>query len=202
MSNRKQTRQRLRDAAWAMFNQEGFSGASIQRITDLAGYSRGAFYSNYSSKIELLLELLKTDLDSMVQHLSSLDRANSQRVNTLAQLLEAIHRNRLKTERSLLWAEATVLAARNHHFRGQFAQIQNNRISAFSAYLNGPDRRTNQGCDLQALGLLSLYDGMNLLQAAGVENCLDDIAANTLFTALLPDCEFRSAIRLLRKEPR
>ncbi|WP_160108213.1 TetR/AcrR family transcriptional regulator [Pseudomonas izuensis] len=52
------TRQCLRTAARGEFAQYGVAGASIDRITEAAGYSRGAFYSNYSSKSELALELL------------------------------------------------------------------------------------------------------------------------------------------------
>ncbi|MES2258408.1 MAG: TetR/AcrR family transcriptional regulator [Pseudomonadota bacterium] len=51
------TRQRLREAALAEFERYGVAAASIDRITEAAGYSRGAFYANYESKFELALEL-------------------------------------------------------------------------------------------------------------------------------------------------
>ncbi len=37
----------------------GVAAASIDRISETAGFSRGAFYSNYSGKHDLLLELLE-----------------------------------------------------------------------------------------------------------------------------------------------
>jgi AcrR family transcriptional regulator len=52
-----ETRTRLLEAAAEAFAAHGFDGASIDHITDLAGYTRGAFYSNFSDKAELLLEL-------------------------------------------------------------------------------------------------------------------------------------------------
>lgn len=52
------TRQRLREAARVEFSSYGVAASSIDRITEAAGYSRGAFYSNYSSKNELALELI------------------------------------------------------------------------------------------------------------------------------------------------
>jgi AcrR family transcriptional regulator len=52
-----ETRARLLEAAAEAFAAHGFDGASIDRITERAGYTRGAFYSNYSDKAELLLEL-------------------------------------------------------------------------------------------------------------------------------------------------
>lgn len=53
-----QTRQRLRDAARQEFGARGVGAASIDRISESAGFSRGAFYSNYAGKHDLLLELL------------------------------------------------------------------------------------------------------------------------------------------------
>jgi len=54
-----QTRQRLRCAARREFASRGVGAASIDRISEAAGYSRGAFYSNYTGKHDLLLELLE-----------------------------------------------------------------------------------------------------------------------------------------------
>jgi AcrR family transcriptional regulator len=59
-----ETRARLLEAAAEVFAAHGFDGASIDRITEQAGYTRGAFYSNYSDKAELLLELSEARMAS------------------------------------------------------------------------------------------------------------------------------------------
>jgi AcrR family transcriptional regulator len=48
------TRQELIDAAGRVFLRRGYEGASIEAIAEEAGYTRGAFYSNFGSKAELL----------------------------------------------------------------------------------------------------------------------------------------------------
>ena len=53
-----QTRQELLDAAARVFVKRGFTGASVEEISAEAGYTRGAFYSNFRSKNELFVELL------------------------------------------------------------------------------------------------------------------------------------------------
>lgn len=53
-----QTRRELLDAAARVFVKRGFSGASVEEIAAEAGYTRGAFYSNFRSKNELFVELL------------------------------------------------------------------------------------------------------------------------------------------------
>jgi len=53
-----QTRQELLDAAARVFVDKGFSASSVEAIAAEAGYTRGAFYSNFASKEELFGELL------------------------------------------------------------------------------------------------------------------------------------------------
>lgn len=53
-----QTRRDLLDAAARVFVQRGFTGSSVEEISAEAGYTRGAFYSNFRSKNELFVELL------------------------------------------------------------------------------------------------------------------------------------------------
>ncbi len=58
LESQNATRTRLRRAARHEFASKGVAAASIDRIAEQAGFSRGAFYSNYASKRELLLELV------------------------------------------------------------------------------------------------------------------------------------------------
>lgn len=53
----QRTHDRLLDAAANVFAEHGFDGASIDEITARAGFSRGAFYSNFGDKIDLLVTL-------------------------------------------------------------------------------------------------------------------------------------------------
>ena len=54
---RENTRARLLDAAAQLFAEVGLDGASVEAICERAGFTRGAFYSNFASKDELFLEL-------------------------------------------------------------------------------------------------------------------------------------------------
>ena len=55
---REQTRARLLDAAHAVFGEVGMDAASVEMICERAGFTRGAFYSNFESKEELFLTLI------------------------------------------------------------------------------------------------------------------------------------------------
>src|SRR3954454_8275090 len=56
---RAQTRAALLDAAARVFVERGFAGASVEAIAAEAGYTRGAFYSNFETKEECFAVLLQ-----------------------------------------------------------------------------------------------------------------------------------------------
>ncbi|ATE74137.1 TetR/AcrR family transcriptional regulator [Lysobacter capsici] len=67
-----QTRARLIETARQLFVANGYAGTSIRDIADQAGYSQGAFYSNFASKEEVLLELLRGHMEAEAAQLSEL----------------------------------------------------------------------------------------------------------------------------------
>src|SRR3546814_7603493 len=54
---REATRQRLLDAAAEVFAEVGLDATSVEAVCERAGFTRGAFYSNFASKEEMFLEL-------------------------------------------------------------------------------------------------------------------------------------------------
>ncbi len=61
------TRQRLLDAAEAVFAEQGYHEASIVRITERAGIGLGTFYLYFDSK-QTIFEALVIDLNRRVRH--------------------------------------------------------------------------------------------------------------------------------------
>ena len=57
-ARRRATRARLLEAATAEIGERGFHATSIEHITERAGFTRGAFYSNFESKEQLFAEAL------------------------------------------------------------------------------------------------------------------------------------------------
>jgi AcrR family transcriptional regulator len=73
---RDETRDKLFEAAARVFEEAGIGGASIEAIAAEAGFTRGAFYSNFASKEELIIAMLedhveqsiRRNLDLLAQH--------------------------------------------------------------------------------------------------------------------------------------
>ncbi|MBN6190715.1 MULTISPECIES: TetR/AcrR family transcriptional regulator [Microbacterium] len=64
--SRENTRARLLDAAAQVFAEVGLEGASVEAVCERAGFTRGAFYSNFDSKDELFLMLAARVADARV----------------------------------------------------------------------------------------------------------------------------------------
>ncbi|MGH1522784.1 TetR/AcrR family transcriptional regulator [Leifsonia sp. L25] len=60
-ARRQRTRTRLLDAAFDVFAEQGVKAASVETIAEAAGFTRGAFYSNFSSKEELFFALMERE---------------------------------------------------------------------------------------------------------------------------------------------
>lgn len=58
-ARRAQTWERLIGAAVGVFAERGVIGASVEEICERAGYTRGAFYSNFTDKDALVLAMLR-----------------------------------------------------------------------------------------------------------------------------------------------
>jgi len=69
--NREETRRRLLDSAAVLFTRNGFNDTSIEEIVAHAGYTRGAFYSNFKTKDELFLEIMAERMDRVASDLAA-----------------------------------------------------------------------------------------------------------------------------------
>ncbi|MGW0949303.1 TetR/AcrR family transcriptional regulator [Streptomyces sp. NPDC002623] len=67
---RGRTRARLLDAAFAVFAAKGFGRVSIEEVCDAAGYSRGAFYSNFATLDELFFALYRERADLIARQVA------------------------------------------------------------------------------------------------------------------------------------
>lgn len=67
---RVRTRANLLDAAFSVFAAKGFGRVSIEEVCEAAGYSRGAFYSNFDSLDELFFALYQQRADLIADQVS------------------------------------------------------------------------------------------------------------------------------------
>lgn len=84
---------RLLRAAAEVFSDKGIGNTSIEDICDAAGFSRGAFYSNFAAKDDLVIELLDVHMESNAASINKL-YANSASPAEFINNMESEHRER------------------------------------------------------------------------------------------------------------
>ncbi|NMM10822.1 MAG: TetR/AcrR family transcriptional regulator [Polaromonas sp.] len=84
-----QTRERLIETAQHLFVLHGYGATSIRDIADKAGYSQGAFYSNFSSKEDVLLEFLRQHMEAEATQLSNVMDSDERTPEQMLAELEA-----------------------------------------------------------------------------------------------------------------
>ena len=68
---RIETRARLLSGARSVVAEQGVHGASVEDICERAGFPRGAFYSNFTDKDDLVLALFADDRAALLERLRS-----------------------------------------------------------------------------------------------------------------------------------
>lgn len=132
---RAQTTARLLAAARRVVAERGFGAVSVDDITESAGYSRGAFYSNFANKEALLLALLRQHMDREIAELRALfaDGPNRQTlVDRLERWLGSLHAD---SDWPLVAAEMQLHALRSPVFADRHEALQGDHRRALAEIL-------------------------------------------------------------------
>jgi AcrR family transcriptional regulator len=117
-----ETRKGLIDAAERVFIREGFAGSSVEKIAAEAGYTRGAFYSNFESKEQLFVELLQDRIYStyrdLLEEQGRMEGPARERLRRGIEGVKEVQEGRRGKWLFQLWLECMALAARDESFRG------------------------------------------------------------------------------------
>jgi AcrR family transcriptional regulator len=116
-----ETRQRLLDAAEQVFLRRGLQGSSVEEITAEAGFTRGAFYSNFKSKDELFVELLQDRVyrqyAEMAEQAQEQPGTPRERLRWGSERLRDVQKREEGSWLFRLWLECLTQAARDEEFR-------------------------------------------------------------------------------------
>ena len=131
---RANTRVRLLESARELFAERGVNGTAVEDLCAHAGFTRGAFYSNFSDKDELVLALMEADRQVVQERVTETLTTDFPDVAlAIAAVLDTIQTqdSRLhylsRTEMTLhairTPAVATALVRQRSEFRAQLAQV-------------------------------------------------------------------------------
>ena len=171
--SRERTTQHLLEAARKLIARRGLSETTLEEIAEEAGYTRGAFYSNFCSKGDLFRELLRRDLEATNAQLRGL-RDDSLPLELLQQRIREVCCRLYRNEESFMnWTEARMLAARDGRFRAKLDALLAQRRADLAESIDYVYRRLGVAPPLAAtavaMGVNSLLEGvkLNMLSSPG-----------------------------------
>lgn len=73
MRDPETTRQKILDEAYRLFLQHGYHGASMSRLVEATGLSKGAIYHHFRSKEEIFVEVLTSRVRELIAELENVE---------------------------------------------------------------------------------------------------------------------------------
>ncbi len=90
-ARRDATRERVLDAAREVFAEKGVFGGSVEEICERAGFTRGAFYSNFADKDDALRALVEREQGRLLAHLDASLDAVDEAIEAAPDLESVLH---------------------------------------------------------------------------------------------------------------
>jgi AcrR family transcriptional regulator len=182
--SREQTTQRLLDAAQKLIARKGLDAASVENIAQAAGYSRGAFYSNFKSKDDLFIELLRRDHQKSLAQFDEL-RSSDLPVDQMQLRTRDIYSHMFRDNESFMnWTEARMVAARDARFRTKLDALMAEKRAQIAAFIQYFYDRVGVTAPMppekMAMGFMSLAEGVRLFMMSSPSEMTSPTAESLL----------------------
>jgi AcrR family transcriptional regulator len=168
---RQQTRDYLLRAAAQVFAEQGFHGASLDQVAAVAGYTKGAVYSNFKNKEDLFLALIEADytreMTALKETLEDSDIPPEARLGDFVRLIRS-EMEQIPDNWGALYLEFSLYAMRNPEARERLNQLEREDISAIAEMIEqGRAERglaTYEQAEHTARVIVALFRGIGMMR--------------------------------------
>jgi len=171
------TRVRLIEAAEKVFIRKGFNGASVEEISEMAGYSRGAFYSNFDGKEQVFVAVIDRRRPKVLKVLDDMFQQITEPAERIIAVREWFSNQWRLKDFITLRMEFSRRAMRDRSVRKHFAELRRQELEAYAAVgrnLNATDGLPGDRPEIVTLVLLAVAHGLGSL-AIDVEPDLEQL---------------------------
>lgn len=195
-----QTRDRLLETALGLFLARGYAATTLDHIADAAGLTKGAVYSNFSSKDDLFLALYAARVDEWVRDVEAAALRGTFEEITRANARRIVARQRREPEWHALLLEFTTYAVRSPELRRRVAKEHRRLVEAIARTMEQAAAREGRKLLFPAKTLA--HAASALASGVRIERDIDpdDVPADLMETAL--DLLLRTAITPARSTRR
>jgi AcrR family transcriptional regulator len=182
--SRDQTTQRLLAAAQKLIAKKGLAATSVEDIAAAAGYSRGAFYSNFDGKSDLFIELLRRDHERASSEFFALVNDELPLDEFQARARDIYGKLYRDNECFMTWTEARMLSARDAKFRAKLNALMLEKRDQIVEFIDYFYRRAGVEptvpLSAMAMGFMSLVEGVKLFAASSPNDMTPEVAESIL----------------------
>ena len=133
--SRLETRTRLLESAAELFARGGYEGASVDLIAESAGYSKGAFYSNFENKEAIFLALLDAHKRREIEALAQLLAQDIPASELVSQIRNSESSRVSDFDFGLLSAEFQLQACRDKTFAKTYAKLHLTHVDTMAGLI-------------------------------------------------------------------
>lgn len=168
--SRQQTQARLLAAAREVFGREGYAGTSVDAVAEAAGFSKGAFYSNFDSKEALFLALLERHMAGEVALSGEVAGAGDSVERVIERIAERYSGDAEDISWCLLSIEFALHATRAPAFAARRAALMQQHYESVAGIITAVARLA--GAEVEsplaaAMAFVALRQGLALERRAG-----------------------------------
>lgn len=167
-----------------MFVKKGFAATSVEDIAEAAGYTRGAFYSNFGGKPDLLIRLLRRDDDRARTNLLAMVEKGGTPDEMKDRAIAYYSQSIVEHDCFPLWVEAQLLACRDTPFRERIDAFRQEKLEQISVYIRMLSERNGRPLPRQAealaVGLVSLCEGVQFFRMCSPQTVSDKVLQTVL----------------------
>jgi AcrR family transcriptional regulator len=197
-----QTREDLIDAAEELFTENGFHATSLDAVAVAAGYTKGAVYSNFSSKEDLFFAVYERRVARHEAHVVELFDAPADAGEAILRVIAAVGdlRRRRADGWMAVFLEFWTHVLRHPEHRARFGKAHNRAVVPFQVALER--FAAQQGitlaipADQLATALFAMENGIGLERLTDPDSADADLPVRLvelIFEGLVRDADGRGA---------
>ena len=187
---KKETRQLLLESAFETFAKLGFHGASVDKIAEHAGFSKGAVYAHFHTKEDLFLAIVEQQMNLYVWNIRQVIGQQQSLLHFIETMDEYCDSVRQQTQTwSMLSMEFLLYAMREESVRHKWSNMITEAVKQISKSIESLLLKENYKSTLSAeeiaWTMLSLENGMSIFYYISQNHIPLDLYGKALQTMLL-----------------